>query len=74
MLKDSKDKEKLEEELIKVKHKIQILDIIENKLFQMKAIAEYVKDNDLSKEEMLDLNIKINRLRDEIIYSQKQIR
>ncbi|UZW16012.1 hypothetical protein OSC52_09405 [Clostridium pasteurianum] len=73
-MEDSKDKRKLEQELIEVKHRIQILDIIENKLFQMKAIAECVRDNDLSKEEMLDLNIKIDRLRDEIIYLQNQNR
>ena len=66
ILEDSKDKKKLEQELIEVKHRIQTLDIIENKLFQMKAIAEYVKENDLSEEEILELDIKINKLKDEI--------
>ncbi|MDF2884067.1 MAG: hypothetical protein K0R54_4633 [Clostridiaceae bacterium] len=47
---------------------------MENKLFQMKAVAEYVKDNDLSKEEMLDLNIKINRLKDEIRAFEEECR
>lgn len=65
-MEDLKDKRKLEQELIEVKHKIQILDIIEIKLFQMKVIAEYVNDNDLDREEMLELNIKIDRLKDEI--------
>jgi hypothetical protein len=66
ILEDSKDRNRLEQELIEVKHRIEILDVIENKLFQMKAIAEYVRDNDLSGEEMLGLNIKIDRLRDGI--------
>lgn len=65
-MEDSKDKRKLEQELIDVKHRIQVLDIIENKLFQMKVIAEYVRDNDLIREEILDFNTKIDKLRHEI--------
>lgn len=40
----------------------------------MNAIAEYIRDNDLSREEMLDLNIKIDRLRDEIRFFEKESR
>jgi len=71
---DSKDKNRLEQELIEVKYRIQVLDTIENKLFQMKTIAEYVSDNDLSSEEMLSLNIKINRLKEKIQTLEEEIR
>lgn len=50
-----------------------MLDIIENKLFQMKVIAEYVKDNSLSLEEIEELNVKIKKLKNEIQYLEKQI-
>ncbi|AJA47856.1 hypothetical protein CPAST_c17860 [Clostridium pasteurianum DSM 525 = ATCC 6013] len=73
-MEDSKDRNRLEQELIEVKYRIQVLDVIENKLFQMKAIAEYVRDNDLSGEEMLGLNIKIGILRDDVIALEEECR
>lgn len=55
-------KEELEQELYWVKYRQKMLDIIDEKLLQMKKIAEKVKQGNLTKEELGTLNIKINDL------------
>lgn len=55
-------KQELEEELKWVLYRQRILDIIEEKLLQMRELAEAAKQGKLSEEELEALNIKINNL------------
>lgn len=52
----------VEEKLIWVKQRLAILEKVDEKLKEMKEIAEYARDNKLSEGEKIDLNIKINKL------------
>lgn len=60
------------EKLAWVEKRLAILDEIDEKLQAMKEIAEYARDNELSKEEKTNLNIKINTLDNEVkkLYQQ----
>ena len=60
------------EKLIWVEKRLAVLDEIDEKLQAMKQIAGYARDNELSKREKIDLNIKINTLDSEvkILYQQ----
>lgn len=55
-------KRELEQELHWVQYRQKILEIIDEKLLQMKKLAEKVKQGNLTKEELGTLNIKINDL------------
>ncbi len=52
----------LEQELHWIQYRQKILEIIDEKLLQMKKIAEKVKQGNVTKEELGWLNIKINDL------------
>lgn len=52
-------KQELERELRLVKYRMKMLDMIEEKLLQMREIAEHVEEENITIEE---LNIKINNL------------
>ena len=54
------------EKLIWVEKRLAVLDKIDEKLQAMKEIAEYARDNELSKGQKTDLNIKINTLDAEV--------
>lgn len=60
-------REELEKELKRVKCRLEILDMIEERLFKMKSLAEKVVDNELGKSE-------IERINEEVKYLQEQIR
>ncbi len=55
-------KKELEQELQWVQYRQKMLDIMEEKLLQMKELAQQAKDNNLSPEEIAVLNAKLNRL------------
>lgn len=55
-------KKQLEDQLEKVKQRLQILDMIEEKLFQMKELAQRVIDEDLSDKEIEDINHEVQSL------------
>lgn len=55
-------REELEQELQWVKYRQKMLDNIEEKLLQMKELAQQAKDDNLSAEELATINTKINRL------------
>lgn len=55
-------KEQLQEQLEKVKQRLQILDMIEEKLFQMKELAQRLIDEDLSDNEIQDINNEVQNL------------
>ena len=56
-------KQELEQELLWVKYRKNMLDIIDEKLFQMREIAEKIKNQKLSKKEIEELNSKLNILK-----------
>jgi len=60
------------EKITCVEKRLVILDKIDEKLQAMKEMAEYARDNELSKGKKTDLNIKINTLDKEvkILYQQ----
>ena len=55
-------KEKLEQELEWVQYRQKMLDIIEEKLLQMREIVEQAKEENLSSEELKVLNVKLKNL------------
>jgi hypothetical protein len=59
---EKKLKHKLEQELQWVKYRQKMLDIIEEKLLQMKQLAEQAKQGDHTAKELEELNSKINNL------------
>ncbi|SHH69750.1 hypothetical protein SAMN02745135_01717 [Caloranaerobacter azorensis DSM 13643] len=61
------NEEYLKKKLEWVKYRIEILDKMEEKLEEMKKLVRYAKDNDLDDEEIKEINIKLNRLKNEIV-------
>ena len=59
-------KQELEAELQWVKYRTRMLDIIEEKLLLMKKMAEAVKEQNLSEDEIQAINIEINNLADQV--------
>ena len=55
-------KEELKSELQWVKYRIRMLDIIEEKLVQMRNMAEVAKEGNLSVDEVKAMNTEINNL------------
>ena len=55
-------KQELEQELLWVKYRKNMLDIIDEKLLKMREIAEKIKNKKLSKKEIEELNSKLNIL------------
>ena len=63
MLDDNYIQQKLEW----VKYRLARLDQVETKLTEMRQLAEYARDNTLSNEKIKELNVKINKLQQEVI-------
>ncbi len=59
-------KKQLEEQLEKVKQRLQMLDMIEEKLFQMKELAQRVIDEDLTDEEIQEINKQVQNLGEQV--------
>jgi hypothetical protein len=62
MYQGEKVKNHLVYELQWVNYRMQMLDIIEKKLLQMKELAERAKEDELSSQELEALNTKLNNL------------
>lgn len=56
-------KQELEQELLWVKYRKNMLDIIDEKLFQMREIAEKIKNKKLSNKEIEELNANLSILK-----------
>ena len=56
-------KQELEQELLWVKYRKNMLDIIDEKLLKMREIAEKIKNKKLSKKEIEELNSKLSILK-----------
>jgi flagellin-like hook-associated protein FlgL len=67
-------KEFLEQQLEWTKDQARILDQIDEKLHQMKRIAVYAADHNLPEYEIKELNLTINRLKEEVDLLEKQMR
>lgn len=64
-------KEILERQLQWTKKQIEVLDDLEEKLQEMKKIAEYATGNDLSLSEREELNIELEKLKNEYDFLEK---
>jgi flagellin-like hook-associated protein FlgL len=59
---NEKEEFKMETELQWVQYRMKMLDIIDEKLLQMKQLAEQVKQDVLTEEERVALNTRLNEL------------
>ncbi len=59
-------KKELEEQLKKVIRRLQILDMIEEKLLQMKELAQRVIDEELTDNEIQGINLKVKSLEEQV--------
>lgn len=59
-------KEQMEEKLKKVNFRLQILDMIEDKLLKMKKLAQRVVDEDLTEKEIRDINREVQGLGEQV--------
>ena len=59
-------KQELKQELMWVKYRQKMLDIMEEKLLQMKQLAEQAKEKSLSTYELEELNAKLNNLAEQV--------
>jgi len=57
---------KLKEELQWIKYRQRMLDVIEEKLIEMKNIAEQAKEKSLTEIELRKLNIELNNLSEQV--------
>ena len=74
MNKDQQDQKKfLEEQLEWTKEQVRILDEIDIRLHEMKKIAEYAVEHELSATEKIRLNNQLKDLKDEVDSLEKQL-
>ena len=59
-------RKQLEKQLEKVNRRLEILDMIEEKLYHMKVLTQRVIDEDLTDEEILEINMKVNNLGEQV--------
>ena len=62
MIEEDQVKKGLIQSLEKVNFRLEILDMIEKKLLEMKELAQRVVEEDLTKEEMEELNKQVQEL------------
>ena len=62
MIEEDEVKKGLIQSLEKVNFRLEILDMIEKKLLEMKELAQRVVEEDLTKEEMEELNKQVQEL------------
>lgn len=74
MIQQGQNKDLLEEKLKWVKYRLEILDKIENKLKEMKTLAQYAKNNNLNSTQIKEINSKINILNEEILKLDEESR
>ena len=61
------DEDYLQQKLEWVQYRLDTLDQVEAKLTEMRQLAEYARDNTLSGEKIKEMNVKINKLQQEVI-------
>lgn len=65
-------KKELENQLQEVKQRLKILDMIEERLFEMKKIAKKVIDEELSERQIEEINNQVQTLEQEVILLDKE--
>lgn len=66
MIEPEPDKSQLEEQLKLVKQRIEILNMIEEKLIKMRELAQNVVDNDLTQREIEAISREVKSLEEQI--------
>ena len=66
-------RKQLEKQLEKVNIRLEILDMIEEKLLCMKVLTQRVIDEDLTDEEILEINMKANKLGEQVNLLDMQV-
>ena len=66
-------RKQLEKQLEKVNRRLEILDMIEEKLYHMKFLTQRVIDEDLTDEEILEINMKVNNLGEQVSLLDMQV-
>ena len=66
-------RKQLEKQLEKVNRRLEILDMIEEKLYHMKFLTQRVIDEDLTDEEILEINMEVNNLGEQVSLLDKQV-
>ena len=66
-------RKQLEKQLEKVNRRLEILDMIEEKLLCMKVLTQRVIDEDLTDEEILEINMKVNNLGEQVSLLDMQV-
>ena len=59
-------RKQLEKQLEKVNRRLEILDMIEEKLVCMKVLTQRIIDEDLTDEEILEINMEVNNLGEQV--------
>ncbi|MGF7184466.1 hypothetical protein GGQ84_000549 [Desulfitispora alkaliphila] len=59
-------KKEMEQQLERVKYRIKILDLIEEKIFEMRELAQKVVDGDLTDEETESINQRVKNLEQQV--------
>ena len=59
-------KKELEAQLEKVKQRLQILDMIEERLLQMRELVQKVVDEDLTEEELQKINQQVKYMEEQV--------
>ena len=66
MKKQEQERQKLVDQLEKVKFRLEILDMIEEKLLKMKDLAQRVLDEDLTDKEISKINAEVKNLGEQV--------
>ena len=66
-------RKQLEKQLEKVNRRLEILDMIEEKLYHMKFLTQRVIDEDLTDEEILEINMEVNNLGEQVSLLDMQV-
>ena len=66
-------RKQLEKQLEKVNRRLEILDMIEEKLYHMKFLTQRVIDEDITDEEILEINMKANKLGEQVNLLDMQV-
>ena len=61
------DKDYLQQKQEWVKYRLDKLDQVEEKLIEMRKLAEYARESILCSQEIKELNVKVNKLQQEVI-------
>jgi len=74
MDKDQIEQKKFLEEQVKwCKEHDEILEQIENKLYEMKELAEYARNHELTEMEVKSINVQLNLLKEEVHLLEQQL-